>query len=360
MVQEHIKNLIDELFEKGILPKDDFKYLIDHRDEEAAEYLFSKSRIRQKEVFGNQVYLRGIVEFSSYCKSNCLYCGLRRDNEHAERYHLTEDEILACCRQGHAFGFRTFVLQSGEDLTYTDEDICHIILRIKKEMPDCAVTLSIGEKTREQYQMYYDAGADRYLLRHETASPQLYAKMHPTDQTLENRIRCLYDLRDIGYQIGAGMMIQPPGQTTDDLVTDLYFLHDLQPYMIGIGPFIPHHDTPFRDEKAGSVELTLYMLGILRLMFPKALIPATTALGTIDQKGREKGILAGANVIMPNLSPKEVRGKYLLYNNKICTGEDASQCSLCMAGRMKSIGYETVITRGDAPGKGPHESKMAL
>lgn len=360
MVQEKIQKLIDELFEKKILAKEDFRYLIDERNEKAAEYLFAKARIRQHEVFGNKVYLRGIVEFSSYCKSNCLYCGLRRDNEHAERYHLSEEEILACCRQGHAFGFRTFVLQSGEDLTYTDEDICHLILHIKQEMPDCAITLSIGEKTREQYQMYYDAGADRYLLRHETAAPELYKRMHPADQTLENRIRCLYDLKDIGYQIGAGMMIQPPGQTTEDLVTDLYFLHDLQPDMIGIGPFIPHHDTPFRDEPAGSVELTLYMLGILRLMFPKALIPATTALGTIDQKGREKGILAGANVIMPNLSPKEVRGKYLLYNNKICTGEDASQCSLCMAGRMKSIGYETVITRGDAPGKGPHTAKMAL
>ena len=360
MVPEKIKNLIDELFTNGILAREDFKYLIDHRDAEGAEYLFSKARIRQHEVFGNQVYLRGIVEFSSCCKSNCLYCGIRRDNEKAQRYHLSEEEILGCCRQGYAFGFRTFVLQSGEDLTYSDEDICHIILRIKQEMPDVAVTLSIGEKTREQYQMYYDAGADRYLLRHETASPELYKKMHPADQTLENRIRCLHDLRDIGYQIGAGMMIQPPGQTTDDLVTDLYFLNDLQPHMIGIGPFIPHHDTPFRDEPAGSVELTLYMLGILRLMFPKALIPATTALGTIDQKGREKGILAGANVIMPNLSPKEVRGKYLLYNNKICTGEDASQCSLCMSGRMKSIGYTTVIARGDAPGKGPHAAKMAL
>jgi len=360
MTLEKIENLINVLSAKKILSKEEFRYLIDTRNTDASEYLFEKARICQHEVFGNKVYLRGIVEFSSYCKSNCLYCGLRRDNKYAERYRLSEDEILACCRQGYVFGFRTFVLQSGEDLTFSDKDICHLILRIKQEMPDVAITLSIGEKTKEQYQMFYDAGADRYLLRHETASPVLYQKMHPAEQTLANRIHCLYNLRDIGYQIGAGMMIQPPGQTTDDLITDLYFLYDLQPDMIGIGPFIPHHDTPFRSEAAGSVELTLYLLSILRLMFPNALIPATTALGTMDQKGKEKGILAGANVIMPNLSPKEVRGKYLLYDNKICTGENASQCSICMSGRMKSIGYETVIARGDAPGKGPHEAKMAL
>jgi biotin synthase len=352
------KELIDQLYQKQILSKEGFMKLIDQRDEETAAYLFAKARTVQKQIFGNTVYIRGIVEFSSYCRSNCLYCGIRRDNRKAERYRLSEEDILACCRQGHAFGFRTFVLQSGEDLFYTDEMLCHLIRSIKQEMPDSAITLSIGEKKREQYQKYYDAGADRYLLRHETASPSLYAKLHPSDQTLANRMRCLQDLKEIGYQVGAGMMIQSPGQHTEDLVTDLYYLKDLQPDMIGIGPFIPHHDTPFCAEPAGSAELSLYMIGILRLMFPNALLPATTALGTIDQKGREKGILAGANVIMPNLSPKAVRGKYLLYNNKICTGEDASLCSACISNRMRSIGYQTVISRGDAPGKMPHSANV--
>lgn len=344
------KERIDCLFETGELPLSEYAPLIDERSKEASEYLFEKARIRQEENFGKRVFLRGIIEFSNFCRCDCLYCGIRKSNAHAERYHLTKDEILSCARQGYGFGFRTVVLQSGEDLSYTDEMICDIVSSIRAQMPDMAVTLSIGEKDRASYERYFDAGADRYLLRHESASPDLFAKLHPAAQTLENRIRCLYDLKDIGYQVGAGMMLETPYQKTEDLVEDLLFLRQLRPEMIGIGPFIPHKDTPFRGEKEGSTDLCLFMIGVLRLMFPKALIPATTALGTVNPLGREKGILAGGNVIMPNLSPKRVRGKYLLYDGKICTGEDASQCQGCIRGRMKRIGYEVDPGRGDYPG----------
>lgn len=344
-----LKALIDKLFAQKVLSREEFRELFAGRDEASADYLFYKARIRQQENFGNKIYLRGIIEFSNYCRCDCRYCGIRRSNTNAQRYHMSREDIVKCAEVGHAHGFRTFVLQSGEDLSYSDADICRIVSEIREKFPDSAVTLSIGEKSRESYQKYFDAGAERYLLRHETASPELYAKLHPEAQSLENRIRCLYDLKDIGYQIGAGMMLHSPGQTDDDLITDLFFLKDLQPDMIGCGPFIPHKDTPYRGEEAGSVELTLYMLGILRLMFPEALLPSTTALGTVDSKGREKGILAGGNVVMPNLSPKEVREKYLLYDNKICTGDDAIMCASCMNIRMKSIGYEIVEDRGDAP-----------
>ena len=372
------KNLIDRLFNEGMLDCDDFRTLIDGRNSKndgcnesnnqssevvssdasdvqsiangsLREYLFEKARIRQQETFGRSVYLRGLIEFTNYCRNDCLYCGIRRSNRNCERYHLTEKEILNCCDQGYELDFRTFVLQGGEDLSYSDDDICRIVSAIKEQHPDCAVTLSIGERSRESYQAYRDAGADRYLLRHETASPELYRKLHPAGMSLENRIRCLYDLKDIGYQVGAGMMLGAPYQTTDDLIDDLFFLKDLKPEMIGIGPFIPHKDTPFADKQSGTGEMTLFMIGILRLMFSKALIPATTALGTIDPLGREKGILAGANVVMPNLSPAGVRGKYLLYDGKICTGDEAAECRICMQRRISAIGYEVEVSRGDAP-----------
>ena len=316
---------------------------------EAGAHLFALARRRQQETFGHSVYLRGLIEFTNYCRNDCLYCGLRRSNRNCDRYRLTEEEILDCCRKGHDLGFRTFVLQGGEDLSYADDDICRIVSAIKKQHPDCAVTLSIGEKSREAYQKYREAGADRYLLRHETADPAHYGKLHPAELSFENRRRCLFDLKDLGYQVGAGMMVGAPYQTVGNLVTDLLFLKELEPHMIGIGPFIPHKDTPFRAEPAGSVRMTLLLLGILRLMFPKVLLPATTALGTLDPLGREKGILAGANVIMPNLSPSAVRGKYLLYDGKICTGDEAAECRSCMQQRMKSIGYEVQVSRGDAP-----------
>jgi biotin synthase len=341
---------IEKLYESGCLPPEEYGPLIDERTPEDAEYLFSLARKRCHDVFGDSVYLRAIIEFSNYCASDCYYCGIRRSNGKAERYRMDRRSILDCAKRARSFGFRTVVLQSGEDPAFTDEEICAIVSDIRREIPDMAITLSIGEKSRESYQRYYDAGADRYLLRHETASFSLYKKLKPANQLLENRIRCLLDLKSIGYQVGAGMMLETPYQQTDDLVQDLLFLRELKPEMIGIGPFIPHRDTPFRDFPAGTVELCLFMLGILRLMFPEALIPATTALGTVDPKGREKGILAGANVIMPNVSPRENRGKYLLYDGKICTGEDAAMCSACMARRMTAIGRTISPSRGDAPG----------
>ena len=345
------KERIDRLFEERFLPKEELVRLITERDPESDEYLFEKARIRQNEVFGKRIYLRGLIEFSSYCRNDCYYCGLRRSNTKAERYHLTKDEILECAKQGHDLGFRTIVLQSGEDLSYSDEDICEIVRSIKAEMPDTAVTLSIGEKTKEQYRKYYEAGADRYLLRHETADPVHYGKLHPEELTFENRKRCLYDLKEIGFQTGAGMMLESPYQTTETLAEDLLFLYDLKPEMIGIGPFIPHHDTPFADMPAGGTDLTVFMIAVLRLLFPEALIPATTALGTIDPEGREKGILAGANVIMPNLSPKSVRGKYLLYDGKISAGSEAAENKADLCRRAEAIGYQIDPGRGDAPGR---------
>ncbi len=340
---------VDALFEAGTLEREPLRELIDGRDGETADYLFEKARVRQRENFGNSVYLRGLIEFTNYCRNDCLYCGIRRSNRNCERYRLTEEDILACCEQGYALGFRTFVLQGGEDMRFTDGDLCRIVSAVKSAHPDCAVTLSVGERSRESYQAWFDAGADRYLLRHETADPAHYALLHPKELSWDNRVRCLYDLKDIGYQVGAGMMVQAPYQTTDHLITDLYFLRELRPDMIGIGPFIPHKDTPFRDKPAGTAELTLFLLGILRLMFPQVLLPATTALGTIDPRGREKGILAGANVVMPNLSPAGVRGKYLLYDGKICTGDEAAECRVCMQNRIRSVGYEVEVSRGDAP-----------
>ena len=301
----------------------------------------------RRERYGDAVYLRGLIEFTSCCKNNCYYCGLRAANKNAERYRLSKDEILACCAEGYELGFRTFVLQGGEDPYYTDDIICDIISDIKARYPDCAVTLSIGEKPRESYKRYFAAGADRYLLRHETADPDHYSKLHPDNMSAENRRRCLFDLKEIGYQVGSGFMVGSPYQTTENLIADLRFLQDLQPDMIGIGPYITHKDTPFCQEKSGSAELTLRMLSILRLMFPYALLPSTTALGTIHPTGRELGLRSGANVVMPNLSPTEVRKKYAIYDNKICTGEESAECRNCLELRIKAAGYRAVTDRGD-------------
>ena len=297
--------------------------------------------------YGDAVFLRGLIEFTSYCKNNCLYCGLRAGNRNAERYRLSKDEILACCAEGYALGYRTFVLQGGEDPYYTDDMICDIVREIRARYPDCAITLSIGEKPRESYERYFEAGANRYLLRHETADLIHYGQLHPADMSGENRKRCLRDLKEIGYQVGSGFMVGSPYQTTDNLIADLRFLQKLQPDMIGIGPYITHRDTPFKNEKNGSVELTLRMLSILRLMFPYALLPSTTALGTIDPNGRELGLQSGGNVVMPNLSPTGVREKYAIYDNKICTGEESAQCRRCLEMRIESAGYRAVTDRGD-------------
>lgn len=340
-----MNNLVDKLFETGDLSDNELKILIE--SDEFNEPLAEAADIRRRENYGDKVYIRGLIEFTNYCRNNCYYCGIRRDNKKAERYRLTKDEILLCCDEGYKLGFRTFVMQGGEDPYYTDEMICDIVSKIKSRYPDCAVTLSIGEKPRESYQAFFDAGADRYLLRHETADPEHYGKLHPEAMSLENRKECLFDLKEIGYQVGSGFMVGSPYQTTENLISDLRFLQKLQPDMIGIGPYITHADTPFAEFKSGDVMLTLRLVSILRLMFPYALIPSTTALGTIHPQGRELGLKAGANVVMPNLSPVSVRKLYSLYENKICTGEEAAQCRGCLERRVESAGYKIVTDIGN-------------
>ncbi|MGN0526660.1 MAG: [FeFe] hydrogenase H-cluster radical SAM maturase HydE [Acutalibacteraceae bacterium] len=310
--------------------------------------LFSAADKKRREIYGDEVYIRGLIEFTNYCKNNCYYCGIRRDNKNTVRYRLTKEEILACCEEGYQLGFRTFVLQGGEDPYYTDAFICDIVSAIRMRYPDCAITLSIGEKSKESYKAYFKAGANRYLLRHETANSVHYSKLHPDSMSLQNRKKCLYDLKDIGYQVGSGFMVGSPYQTIDNLVEDIRFLQGLQPDMIGIGPYITHKDTPFSSFENGSLELTLRLIAVLRLMFPYALIPSTTALGTIHPQGREFGLKAGANVVMPNLSPVSVRKLYTLYENKICTGEEAAQCRGCLERRVNSAGYRIVTSIGNA------------
>ncbi len=309
--------------------------------------LFAAADAVRRERYGTDVFLRGLIEFTNVCQNDCYYCGIRRSNPHADRYRLTQEQILQCCANGYEMGFRTFVLQGGEDPRNTDAWVCSVVDKIKTAYPDCAVTLSIGEQSRASYQAYFNAGADRYLLRHETASDAHYRKLHPEEMSLEHRKRCLFDLKDIGYQVGAGFMVGSPWQTPKELVADLRFLQELQPDMIGIGPFIPHHETPFADKPAGTLALTLRMLSILRLLFPYVLLPATTALGTISPIGRELGLKAGANVMMPNLTPTDARKHYDLYDNKICMDEEAAKCRLCQEGRVRSVGYQIVSDRGD-------------
>ena len=342
------KLLIDKLQKEQILSKQEFVTLIENHDNvELREYLFSKARDIRRQYYSNDIYIRGLIEFTNYCKNDCLYCGIRKSNANAERYRLSKEEILQCCKNGYELGFRTFVLQGGEDNYYDDDKIADIVREIKASYPDCAITLSIGEKSYESYMKYFNAGAERYLLRHETAKAEHYARLHPRSMSADNRKQCLFDLKRIGYQVGSGFMVGSPYQDAECLAEDMLFLHELQPHMVGIGPYIAHCDTPFKSHKSGTLALTLFMLGLLRLMLPCALLPSTTALGTINEKGREMGILSGANVVMPNLSPVGVRSKYLLYDNKICTGDEAAECRCCMENRMKSIGYNVVVSRGD-------------
>lgn len=342
-----MKELVLKLEENKNLPDNELKKLIECNDQDVIDFLHSRARITAQQVYGNKIYIRGLIEFTNYCKNDCYYCGIRKSNSNASRYRLTKEQILECCDIGYELGFRTFVLQGGEDGYFNDERLIDIISSIKSKYKDCALTLSIGEKSRESYQLFYDAGADRFLLRHETADKIHYNKLHPDNLSLDNRINCLYDLKDIGYQVGSGFMVGSPFQTVDTILKDLKFLKELNPQMVGIGPFIPHKDTKFFNEQSGSVELTLKLLSIVRLMLPNALIPATTALGTADNNGREKGVLAGANVIMPNLSPMDVRSKYLLYNNKKYTGDEASESVNNLKISMKKIGYDVVVDRGD-------------
>lgn len=337
---------IDSLFERENLEDNKLEAIIESNDPEVSEHLFKKSLEKKIMHYNKSIYMRGLIEFTNICNKNCSYCGLRRDNKNVERYRLTEEQILECCHIGYRLGYRTFVLQGGEDSYYTDDKLVNLITKIKSKYTDAALTLSIGEKSYESYQSYYEAGADRFLLRHETADRDLYERLHP-GMSFENRRKCLLNLKDIGYQIGAGFMTGLPGQTSTHLVKDLRFLKDLDPHMIGIGPFIPHSETPLAGNSGGTVDLTLKMVALTRLMVPKALLPSTTALGTLDSLGREKAIKAGANVVMPNLSPTNVREKYEIYENKICTGDEAAHCRQCIENRINSTGSYVDMGRGD-------------
>lgn len=341
-------DIVQRFIDGQKLTREEYIELLQWMDDEDVATRLAKEAVRiRKKYYGNKVYTRGLIEFTNYCKNDCYYCGICLSNKDAVRYRLTKEQILSCCESGYELGFRTFVLQGGEDPYFTDEKMVDIIKSIKTSYSEVALTLSIGEKSYDSYKKFRQAGADRYLLRHETANDEHYRKLHPEKMSLANRKQCLYYLKELGYQVGAGFMVGSPGQTVETLADDIVFLRELQPHMVGIGPFVPHHSTKFADEKAGSVTHTLFLLSVIRILLPKVLLPATTALGTMDPRGREKGILAGANVVMPNLSPVENRKQYDLYDNKICTGEEAAECRGCLQRRMESIGYEIVGDRGD-------------
>lgn len=340
-------DLINKLETTHSLKIEEYEYLIKNRNETTFNLLKEKAVNLRKKIYQNTIYIRGLIEISNICKNNCLYCGIRKDNKNCERYRLTENEILECCEEGYNLGFRTFVLQGGEDLYFTDEILSSIIRNIKNKYPDIAITLSLGERNKESYQKLFEAGADRYLLRHETADINHYQKLHPKEMSFNNRMECLYNLKEIGYQVGCGFMVGSPFQTSLSLAQDLKFIEEFKPDMCGIGPFISHKDTPFKNEQNGNLELTCYLLSIIRLIHPPVLLPATTALASISKDGQEQGILAGANVIMPNLSPANVRNKYTLYNNKATTGTESAQNKLELIKKMKNIGYEIISDRGD-------------
>lgn len=342
-----MKNIIDKLEQQKNLSKNEFLKLLRLEDSESKEYLYKRARAVCDSVYGHDIYIRGLIETTNYCINDCLYCGIRKSNKSCDRYRLTKGQILQCCDIGYECGFRTFVLQGGEDPYYNDKRVIETIKAIKAKHPDCAVTLSLGEKSRDTYKQYFDAGADRYLLRHETANADHYGKLHPKGLTFENRKRCIEDLKDIGYQVGCGIMVGSPYQTFDNLFEDLQYIKQLNPQMVGVGPFIPQKDTPFKGKEAGTLDMTLKLLSIIRLMLNNVLLPATTALGTIQPFGREMGIMAGANVIMPNLSPNDVRAKYLLYDNKICTSDESAEGLSKLKSRIEKIGYNIKVDRGD-------------
>lgn len=346
-----MRALIEKLEKEHLLEKEEFIALLNGRNEELFRILAEKSVKVREQYFGRQVYIRGLIEFTNYCKNDCYYCGIRRGNKKAERYRLSKEEILECCETGYYLGFRTFVLQGGEDGYFNPEKMADLVASVKAAYPDCAVTLSVGEREKEVYRLWREAGADRYLLRHETANEEHYRKLHPASLSASYRKECLWNLKELGYQVGTGFMVGSPYQTAEHLAEDLLFIHQLNPQMVGIGPYVTHKETPFADMESGSSDLTLYLLAILRLMLPKVLLPATTALGTVVSDGRERGILAGANVVMPNLSPLSVRKKYLLYDNKAAADSEAAEGLARLKKQVREIGYEVVVSRGDYPDK---------
>ncbi|MDO5389913.1 MAG: [FeFe] hydrogenase H-cluster radical SAM maturase HydE [Eubacteriales bacterium] len=343
-----MKELIAKLQETQTLAKAEWITLLSQRTPDLTEELFERACRVRIQHYGKNVYIRGLIEFTNYCRNDCYYCGIRKSNRNISRYRLSCEEILSCCHEGYELGFRTFVLQGGEDPWFTDQRMAHLITLIKEHYPDCAVTLSIGEKEEASYRLFREAGADRYLLRHETFHPAHYRHLHPQELSASHRQQCLFTLRNLGFQVGSGFMVGSPGQTPEYLAEDMLFLKKLNPHMVGIGPFVPHHDTPFAQEQAGTLELTLYLLGLLRLMLPKALLPATTALGALSENGQQLGILAGANVIMPNLSPLQNRALYSLYDNKPNTGTQAAENLAQLCEKMNQIGYKIVTDRGDS------------
>lgn len=342
--------IIEKLEKLHTADKIELVQLISAITDDELEALRQRAQKCAQEHFDNKVFIRGLIEISSICKNDCYYCGIRKSNKNAVRYRLSKEQVLSCCEQGYKLGFRTFVMQGGEDGFFTDDVLCDIVSAIKHKYPDCAITLSLGERSRESYRRLYNAGADRYLLRHETASEEHYSKLHPQEMTLQNRKKCLLYLKQIGFQTGAGFMVGSPYQTAETLAEDLMFIQELSPQMCGIGPFIPHKDTVFKAEKSGSVRMTLALLSIIRLLQPNILLPSTTALGTVDATGREKGILHGANVVMPNLSPAEHRKDYSLYDNKLCTGDEAAESIKTLSEKLTKIGYQIVVDRGDYKG----------
>ncbi|MGL4849456.1 MAG: [FeFe] hydrogenase H-cluster radical SAM maturase HydE [Clostridium sp.] len=342
----NIKNIIDKLFKEHDAKDEELLYILDNITDEEKEYLVEKADIIRKQNYDNKVYVRGLIEVSNFCKKDCAYCGIRKSNKNADRYRLTKEQILECVDTGDKIGYKTFVMQGGEDAYFTDERLVDIIKEIKRRYPKNAITLSLGERSYESYKKLFEAGADRYLLRHETATKELYESLHP-GASFEERQECLKNLKEIGFQAGAGFMVGLPNQTNEDLVRDLRFVKEFKPHMCGIGPFIPQKDTPLGHETGGTVEKTVTMLALVRLLLPDVLLPATTALGTIDPDGREKGVKAGGNVIMPNLSPQEVRSKYALYDGKVSTGDEAAEYKAQIEKKMKKFGYEIEVNRGD-------------
>lgn len=342
-----MKEIVDSIGEKRTLSLEELKAIAVCNDENEIDYLYSAARNTANKYYGSKVYIRGLIEFTNRCKNDCYYCGLRASNKNIHRYRLSEDDILRCCKNGYFLGFRTFVLQGGEDPSISDEDYIRLIRRIKTAYPDCALTLSIGERSRKSYESMFKAGANRYLLRHETADKNHYGRLHPPNMSFENRMRCIRDLKQIGYQTGVGFMVGSPYQTIDNIYQDLCFIRERSPEMVGIGPFIPHNDTPFGEKAQGSLELTLKLISIIRLLLPSVLLPATTALGSIAPNGRERGILAGANVVMPNLTPIERREDYSLYNNKLSVGAESAEGLAELKAKISQLGYTVVSDRGD-------------
>lgn len=342
-----MKKLIDKLSENHSLSLDEYKALVENFDDDIRLYAQNKADEQRRKIYGNKVFIRGLLEISNICKNDCLYCGIRASNKNCTRYRLSKEDILSCCEEGYKIGFRTFVMQGGEDMHFSDDVMCDIISEIKKRYPDCAVTLSLGERSKESYQKLFDAGADRYLLRHETATKEHYEGLHPKELSFENRMKCLENLKEIGFQTGCGFMVGSPFQTSENIARDLKFIEEFSPDMCGIGPFIPHKDTPFKEYESGNVNLTLFLLSIVRLIKPNVLLPATTALGTAQNDGRERGIMAGANVVMPNLSPDYAKENYTLYNNKLVSGAESAKELEILKQKMKNIGYEVACDRGD-------------